>query len=189
MNGHGETERDLIARCQHGDHQAFNRLVMQYQNLVYTFLYRLAPKWENVDDLAQDVFIKVYCSIKHLKDRAQFKSWLHKIAVSVYIDEHRKRKKERERFVSDDQLLEAQADPNAASGRHLERQELQQRLQDAIDGLPEEFRLAIILREIQELSYEEIATVLKCSIGTVRSRIFRGRQLLQHALQELVRGE
>lgn len=184
MDVHGETELELIARCQHGDHQAFNRLVMHYQNLVYTFLYRLAPKWDNVDDLAQEVFIKVYCSIKHLKDRAQFKSWLHKIAVSVYIDEHRKRKKERERFVSDDRLLEAQADPNTALGQHLERQELQHRVQDAIDHLPKEFKLAIILREVQELSYEEIATVLKCSIGTVRSRIFRGRQLLQQSLKE-----
>lgn len=184
MAGQIDADIELIAQCQRGDQYAFNRLVMQYQNLVYNFLYRLAPRWENVDDLAQDVFIKVYCSIKQLKDRAQFKSWLHKIAVSVYIDEQRRRKKQRERFVSDEHVLDTQADPNANIEQTLERKELQQHLQDAIDQLPDEFKLAIVLREVEDLSYEEIATVLKCSIGTVRSRIFRGRQLLQRSLQD-----
>ena len=181
---HADGETDLIAECQEGDRQAFNRLVMRYQNLVYNFLYRLAPNWDDVDDLAQEVFVKVYHSIKQLKDPSQFKSWLHCIAVSVYIDEQRRRKKRRERVVSDERLLETRADPNESPGYHLERQELHKRLQEAIDRLPEEFKIAIVLREIQELSYEEISKTLKCSIGTVRSRIFRGRQLLQHMLKE-----
>lgn len=179
-----DREVDLIAKCQEGDRQAFNRLVMRYQNLVYNFLYRLAPNWDDVDDLAQEVFVKVYHSIKALKDRTQFKSWLHSIAVSVYIDEHRRRKKLQERFVSDERLLESQTDPNENPGYYLERQELHRRLQEAITELPEEFKVVIVLREIQGFSYEEIAKTLKCSIGTVRSRIFRGRQLLQQMLKE-----
>ncbi|PIE33748.1 hypothetical protein CSA56_10510 [candidate division KSB3 bacterium] len=73
--------------------RAFNRLVMQYQHLVYTFLYWLAPHWEDIDDLAQEVFIKVHHSIKRLENGSQFKSWLYRIAVNVYLDEQRRRKK------------------------------------------------------------------------------------------------
>ena len=181
---YSDADIELIALCQQGDRQAFNRLVMQYQNLVYNFLYRLTPRGDHVEDLAQEVFIKVYRSIKKLKDRAQFKSWLHKIAVTVYIDEQRRQKKHRERLVIDERVLAAQPDPGDTPGQQMERAELQTRLQQAIDELPEEFKLAIVLREIQELSYEEIAQALTCSIGTVRSRIFRGRQLLQQMLKD-----
>jgi len=183
-NTNTHADQELIVKCQHGDHYAFNQLVMRYQHLVYNFLYRLAPHWEDIDDLAQEVFVKVYHSIKALKHPAQFKSWLHRIAVSVYLDEHRRRKKRQERFVADERVLASQADPRANPGQQFARQELQARLQEAIDHLPEEFKLAIVLREIQDLSYEEIAETLQCSIGTVRSKIFRGRQLLQHALKE-----
>ena len=182
--GMDEADIQLIAQCQQGDQYAFNQLVMRYQNLVYNFLYRLAPSWDDIDDLAQEVFVKVYHSIKQLKDRSQFKSWLHRVAVSVYMDELRRRKKRQERFVSDEKLLETRADPNENPDRHLERQELHKRLQEAIERLPEEFKLAIVLREIQELSYEEIANTLNTSIGTIRSRIFRGRKLLQQMLKE-----
>lgn len=157
--GQVEPEIALIAQCQAGDRQAFNRLVMGYRHLVYNFLYRLAPQWDDLDDLAQEVFVKVYDSIRQLQDQAQFESWLHSIAVSVYVDEQRRRKKRQQRFVSDARVLEKQPDPQADPGQRLERRELRQRLQEAIDALPEEFKAAIVLREIQELSYEEIAHV------------------------------
>ncbi len=181
-----EAELELIAKCQAGDRQAFNQLVMRYQNLVYNFLYRLAPYWDDLDDLAQEVFIKVYHSIRKLKDRSQFKSWLHQIAVRVYMDEQRRRKKRQERFISDERIFAMQSDPQENPGQHLERQELQRQLQEAINRLPEEFKLAIVLREIQELSYEDIGIALNCSTGTVRSRIFRGRQLLQQMLKNVL---
>ena len=181
---HHDTEVDLVANCQQGDHQAFNRLVMKYQSRVYNFLFRLAPNWIDIDDLAQEVFVRVFHSIGKLKDRAQFKGWLYRIAVRVYIDEQRKRKKRGQRFVSDDQFLETQTDPDKTPQRLLEREQLQRRLQEAVDRLPEEFKTAIVLREIEGLSYQEIAGALKCSIGTVRSRIFRGRQSLQSMLKD-----
>lgn len=181
---YADLEVDLIAKCQEGDRQAFYRLVMQYQNLVYSFLYRLAPNWKDIDDLAQEVFVKVFHSIKKLKDRTQFKGWLYRIAVRVYIDEQRRWKKRKEHFVSDAQLQETQTDPNETPAHVLEQEQLQRRLQEALDRLPEEFKLAIVLREIQGLSYQEIANTLKCSINTVRSRIFRGRQHLQHMLKD-----
>jgi RNA polymerase sigma-70 factor, ECF subfamily len=173
---------ELLLRCQRGDRQAFNRLVMQYQHLIYNFLYRLAPDWADLDDLAQEVFLKMYHSIHTLHDRAQFKSWLHRLAVNVYVDEQRRRAKRRNRFVSDDRTLETRADPAAHPGEHIARQELQHQLQAALNQLPEEFKLAVVLREIQGLSYDEIAETLRCSIGTVRSRIFRGRRLLRQLL-------
>jgi len=184
---HVDQAIELIAKCQSGDRQAFNQLVVRYQNLVYNFLLRLAPHGDDLDDLAQEVFVKVYYSLKKLNDASQFKSWLHRIAVSVYVDEQRRRKKRQKRFISNAHLLAQQTDPHENPGQRLERRELHTRLQEAIEQLPEEFKVAIVLREIQELSYEEIAQTLKCSIGTVRSRIFRGRQLLQHRLQEEIR--
>lgn len=179
---HADSEADLIAKCQEGDRQAFNRLVMHYQNLVYSFLYRLAPNWNDIDDLAQEVFVRVFHSIKKLKDRTQFKGWLYRIAVRVFIDEQRRWKKRKERFVSDEQLLETRTDLNETPAQLLEQEQLQRRLQKALDRLPEEYRLAIVLREMQGLSYQEIANALKCSINTVRSRIFRGRQHLRRML-------
>ncbi|MCP4402640.1 MAG: sigma-70 family RNA polymerase sigma factor [bacterium] len=178
-----ETEVALITKCRQGDRQSFNRLVMNSQNLVYSFLYRLAPKWDDLDDLAQEVFVKVYHSIKDLKDVSQFKSWLHRIAVTVYLDELRRRKKRQERFVSDEALLDTHTEPDAHPERDLARKELRGQLQRAIDRLPEEFKVAIVLREIQGLSYEESATALGISIGTVRSRLFRGRKLLREMLK------
>jgi RNA polymerase sigma-70 factor (ECF subfamily) len=181
---YADLEIDLIAKCQEGDRQAFKRLVMHYQNLVYSFLYRLAPNWKDIDDLAQEVFVKVFHSIKKLKDRSRFKGWLYRIAVRVYIDEQRRWKNRKEHFVSDAQLLETRIDPNENPAHVLEQEQLQRRLQEALDRLPEEFKLAIVLREMQGLSYQEIANALKCSINTVRSRIFRSRQHLQHMLKD-----
>jgi RNA polymerase sigma-70 factor, ECF subfamily len=181
-----DAEQELIVKCQQGDRQAFNRLVMQYQHLVYNFLYRLDSRMQNVEDLAQEVFIKVFRSIRKLKDVHQFKSWLHRIAVRVYIDDLRQRKRLQERVIADDKVLDIQPDPQATPAQMLEGQELQRTLQEAIERLPEEFKLAIVLREIQELSYDEIANTLRCSIGTVRSRIFRGRQLLRNMLEDHV---
>jgi RNA polymerase sigma-70 factor (ECF subfamily) len=178
-----DAEQELIIKCQQGDRQAFNRLVMQYQHLVYNFLYRLDSRMHNVEDLAQEVFIKVFRSIRKLKDVRQFKSWLHKIAVRVYLDDLRQRKRLQEHVIADDKVLDIQAHPQATPAQVLEGQELQRALQEAIERLPEEFKLAIVLREIQELSYDEIASALRCSIGTVRSRIFRGRQLLRNMLE------
>jgi RNA polymerase sigma-70 factor, ECF subfamily len=180
---------ELVVKSQTGDLQAFNQLVLRYQHLVYNFLYRLAPHWDDLDDLAQEVFIKVYASLKNLHEQAHFKSWLYRIAVSVYVDEQRRRQKRERRFIADEQVLNAQTDPDANPGQDLERRELQTCLQEAISQLPEEYRLAIVLREIQELSYEEIAVALKCSSGTVRSRIFRGRQLLQQMLRKHLQPE
>ena len=179
-----EDEQKLITECRQGDRQAFNRLIMRYQHLVYNFLYRLGSGSHDVEDLAQEVFIKVFRSLRSLKDSGQFKSWLHKIAVRVYIDDLRRRTRLQDHIVADERVLEIQADPQAGPAQTLERQEMQQVLQEAVERLPEEFRLAIVLREIQELSYDEIAATLKCSPGTVRSRIFRGRQLLRKMLEE-----
>ncbi len=182
-----ENERDLVLQCQAGDRQAFNRLVMRYQNLIYTFLRRMAPKWNDIDDLAQEVFVKMFHSIRSLNDAAQFKSWLYRIAVTVYLDEYRRWKKRQSRFVSDEEALRTHVAEHGNPKQAVEQKELQQSIQEALNKLPEEYRMAVVLREIHELSYEEIAQTLHISEGTVRSRIFRGRKLLQDLLQKEVR--
>lgn len=182
------SEERIVRQCQNGDHQAFNLLVIKYQKLVYNFIYRLAPNWRDVDDLAQEVFIRVYKSISTLKETKQFKSWLHRIVTNLYLDEVRKRRRMTEVSLDDHQkidgeILHANSSQNDPS-RSFGEKELEGALQEAINHLPLEYRIAIILREIQGLSYEEIAQTLKCSIGTVKSRIFRARELLKVELKE-----
>jgi RNA polymerase sigma-70 factor (ECF subfamily) len=182
------SEETIIRRCQEGDHQAFNLLVQRYQKLVYNFIYRLAPNWRDVDDLAQEVFIRVYKSISMLKEAKQFKSWLHRIVINLYYDEIRKRRRVKEVDLEDNPKIEAEALYATSSGnnpiRSLEEKELERVLQKAMNHLSPDYKVAIMLREIQGLSYEEIAQTLKCSVGTVKSRIFRARELLKEELRE-----
>lgn len=182
------SEETIIRRCQDGDHQAFNLLVQRYQKLVYNFIYRLAPNWRDVDDLAQEVFIRVYKSISMLKEAKQFKSWLHRIVINLYYDEIRKRRRVKEVDLEDNPKIEAEVLHTASSGnnpiRSLEEKELERVLQKAMNRLSPDYKVAIMLREIQGLSYEEIAQTLKCSVGTVKSRIFRARELLKEELRE-----
>jgi RNA polymerase sigma-70 factor (ECF subfamily) len=181
------SEETIISRCQKGDHQAFNLLVTQYKKLVYNFIYRLSPNWRDVDDLAQEVFIRVYKSISTLKETKQFKSWLHRIVVNLYVDEVRKRKRRKEVDLEDNARVENDSFSTTSVSdnpdRSFEEKELESALQKAIEGLPEDYKIAITLREIQGLSYEEIAETLRCSLGTVKSRIFRARELLKEELK------
>jgi len=178
------SEETIVRQCQEGDHQAFNLLVIRYQKLVYNFIYHLAPHWRDVDDLTQEVFLRVYKSIWMLKEAKQFKSWLHRIVVNLYLDEIRKRRRRIEVSLDENRRIEEVSpyDPR----RSLAEKELKGILHKAMDHLPQEYKIAITLREVQGLSYEEIAEALKCSIGTVKSRIFRARELLKEELRGLL---
>lgn len=184
---------DLIRRCQDGtepEKAAFTELLRRYQSHVDKVLYHLAPDWGDRSDLAQEVWIRVYRNLHRLNEPAKFKGWLSRIATNLFYDELRKRKRIKPPLsldapykVGDGQLdwdLPADAPgPDEA----LATQEFYDRLRTAIVELPEVFRTTIILREIEGLSYEEIAEITGASLGTVKSRIARARSRLQEQLQ------
>ena len=188
------SDYDLILRCQQGsrpDRTTFAELLHRYQLHVDKILYHLAPEWQDRSDLAQEVWIRVYRNIKGLQEPAKFKSWLSRITTNLFYDELRKRKRVIPPLSLDAPLTldDGTMDWEIASDtpgpeEKLPTQEFYDHLRDAIAQLPEGFRVTIILREIEGVSYEEIAEITQVSLGTVKSRIARARQRLQLQLQK-----
>lgn len=184
---------DLIRRCQDGtepEKAAFTELLRRYQSHVDKVLYHLAPDWGDRSDLAQEVWIRVYRNLHRLNEPAKFKGWLSRIATNLFYDELRKRKRTKPPLSLDApyKVGDGQLDwdlPADAPGpdEELATQEFYDRLRTAIAELPEVFRTTIILREIEGLSYEEIAEITGASLGTVKSRIARARSRLKEQLQ------
>lgn len=193
------SNHDLVIRCQtqnHKDRAAFEELVSRYQRYVDKLLYHLASDWSDRADLAQEVWIRVYRSIHRLKEPAKFKSWLGRITTNLFYDELRKRK----RFKGSVSL---DAPRNASDGQYdwelpsieptpadtMMTQEFHDYLRQAMSELPDVFQKTIAMRELQGLSYEEIANITGVSLGTVKSRIARARQRLQDKLKAYLNGE
>lgn len=173
-------EGDLIAWSRNGDVDAYDRLVAAYQDRIYALTYRITGNREDAWDAAQEAFLKAFRSLPTFRGRAAFSTWLHRIAVNASLDIVRRRPQQPP--VSLEEPLGAiTADP----GDEVTRRDLQQRIRRAIAALPPEQRTAIVLRDLQWLSYEEIAAVLQIPIGTVRSRISRGREILRALLADL----
>lgn len=185
----------LIRRCQAGDRRAFAELVERYQQLVFNLLYRIAPPGIDVDDLAQDAWLKVYNALPSLQKPEVFKSWLHRIALNTFHDRLRVRGRL-------DVSIDSPLGGDDLSDLHLELPDLgplpedllldgewQEHLDQAIRRLPEPFRVAIVMREVQQMSYEEIAEALSINLGTVKSRIARARERLIADLAGYLRGE
>ncbi|NES04169.1 MAG: sigma-70 family RNA polymerase sigma factor [Okeania sp. SIO2F4] len=185
---------DLVLRCQQGsrpDRTIFAELLHRYKLHVDKILYHLAPEWQDRSDLAQEVWIRVYRNIKRLQEPAKFKSWLSRITTNLFYDELRKRKRVTPPLsldaplAFDDGIIDWEiAADTPGPEEELTTQEFYERLRDAIAQLPEVFRVTIVLREIEGLSYEEIAEITGVSLGTVKSRIARARQRLQLQLQK-----
>jgi RNA polymerase sigma-70 factor (ECF subfamily) len=187
------TNSELVALCQQRlrpDRAAFAELLRRYQCHVDKLLYHLAPDWADRSDLSQEVWIRVYRNLRRLNEPAKFQGWLGRITTNLFYDELRRRKRSRGTLSLDAPLhLEdgsvewdvPTSDPGPVD--HLMTQEFYTQLHQAIADLPEVFRTAIVLREIQGLAYEEIAAMTHVSLGTVKSRIARARQRLQVDLQ------
>jgi len=184
---------DLIRRCQDGtepEKAAFTELLRRYQSHVDKVLYHLAPDWSDRSDLAQEVWIRVYRNLQRLNEPVKFKGWLSRIATNLFYDELRKRKRTRPPLSLDasynvgDGKLDWDLPADAPGpDEELATEEFYDRLRSAIAELPEVFRTTIVLREIEGLSYEEIADLTGASLGTVKSRIARARTRLQEQLQ------
>ncbi|MBE7494274.1 MAG: sigma-70 family RNA polymerase sigma factor [Verrucomicrobiaceae bacterium] len=182
---------DLVKRSQAGDTRAFDLLVTRYRSRIYAMTYHLVQNETEAWDLAQEAFIKAWRALPNFKLDAAFYTWLYRIAHNVTYDWLRKKKIQGDGEF-DDERTEHRAMPGSrtapqgfdAPDRAMKRQELGKRIQDAIARLSPDHRQAIVLREIEGLSYEEIAEVMKCSLGTIMSRLFYARKKLQEMLKD-----
>lgn len=177
----------LLARCRRGEPEAIEELVLSQQKKVYNLAYRLLGNQEDAADAVQEAFLRAFRALPRFRGESSFSTWLYRVTTNVCYDFLRRR---REGIVSLQQmpagfnaLLEV-GDPSPGPEERAERKEIQEAVQAAIDQLPLEYRLAVILRDIQGLSYEEMASVLGWPPGTVRSRLHRARLALRDVFLE-----
>jgi RNA polymerase sigma-70 factor (ECF subfamily) len=183
---------ELVRRCQAGESSAFNELVTRYRGKVFTMVFGMVQNEQDAWDLAQEGFLKAWRSIHRFKGQSSFYTWLYRIMTNVTIDALR-RKGVHGEAEFDDRIAAAKVDPgsrttpSAAPLPHqkLEQNEIRRRIEEAIARLSPEHRAVIVMKEMEDLQYNEIAEILDCSIGTVMSRLFYARKKLQTFLRDV----
>lgn len=192
--GDDHLDLDLVKRVQAGDNSAFDLLVRKYQHRIGALVYRFVPDHAESQDVTQEAFIRAYRAMGNFRADSQFYTWLYRIAVNT-AKNHLVAMKRRPPTAD---IAAEDAEHHAGAGRlhdhdtpehQLLRQEIEQSVTDTVAGLPEDLRQAITLREVDGRSYEEIAQMMQCPIGTVRSRIFRAREAIDRQLRPLVDNE
>jgi RNA polymerase sigma-70 factor (ECF subfamily) len=191
--GAGEIDTGiLIRRAQAGDAKAFEDLVVLYEEKVYTLSYFLTGNHVDAQDLAQEVFVKAYLGLGSFRQEADLSTWLHRIAVNLWLNMQRRRQKSPQLLSLDDPVRTGEgevtravavADPAGDPEEALEGKELQRLVQQALLKLSDDFRAVLVLREIEGYTYEEIASLMECSLGTVKSRLNRARQALRERIE------
>lgn len=188
----GRDDQDLIAGALAGNEAAFGALVDRYKDRVLRLLGRYCRDPIECEDLAQDVFLKVFRKLHTFQQDSAFFTWLYRITVNTATDHLARAQRRPLRLVEDDAVLDGAARSGAAdddervgAAAPLMRQELAAATRAVVDQLPEKYRTILILREFEELSYTEMAEVLACNLGTVESRLFRARQRFKEALERL----
>ncbi|MCR6702838.1 MAG: RNA polymerase sigma factor RpoE [Dokdonella sp.] len=192
----GETELDqaLVQRVQHGDKRAFDLLVRKYQHKIVGVVSRYVSDWSEAQDVAQEAFLRAYRAIGAFRGDSQFYTWMYKIAINTaknWLVSQGRRPPTDDVAVEDAVQFEGalRLKETATPDRELMRQEIERTVFQTVESLPEELRTAITLREVDGLSYEEIAESMNCPIGTVRSRIFRAREAIDEKLRPLLSDE
>jgi RNA polymerase sigma-70 factor (ECF subfamily) len=180
-------ENELIASAVAGDHGAFRSLVEMHELRVHRLLSRFTRDPGELEDLAQEVFVKVYRKLDTFQSDSAFYTWLYRIAVNTATDYLGRLHRRRLHLVETDAELDAvrQHEKTAGSAAPLLEDELRRVTRQVLDTLPEKYRTILVLREYEDLSYTDMANVLQCSLGTVESRLFRARQRFKEALERL----
>lgn len=191
MTDQQHTDRQLVARVQKGDSRAFDLLVIKYQHRILALVGRYISDFAEAQDVTQEAFIKAYRALPSFRGDSQFYTWMYRIAVNTaknYLVSRGRKTPTRDIDLDDAEFFadEAKMKDIETPDSLIQRDELRQVVFDAIDALPEELRMAVTLRELDGLSYEEIAEVMDCPIGTVRSRIFRAREAIDKKMQPLL---
>ena len=187
------TDQQLVVRVQKGDKRAFDLLVLKYQYKVHAIVARFIRDRDEVKDVVQEAFIKAYRALPKFRGDSQFYTWLYRIAVNTaknYLVARSRRPpssdvdlEDAEYYSGSEQLKDFGTPEN-----QLFRDQLEEVINQAIIELPEDLRTAVTLREYEGLSYEDIAAVMNCPVGTIRSRIFRGRESIDVRVLELIGG-
>jgi RNA polymerase sigma-70 factor, ECF subfamily len=177
---------DIIQRCLNGDQSAWDAIVRLYWRRVFNIAYKFVGKHDQAEDLTQDVFLKLFKSLDTFDRRANFQTWLISVSRNLCIDHYRSVRKERETMNRDvDPADLSPVAPTRSPHAALEQRDRVELLRQALDKLAPTLRTAVMLRDIQELSYQEIAEQLRLPEGTVKSRINRGRTELARQIQRL----
>ncbi|MCF6288655.1 MAG: RNA polymerase sigma factor RpoE [Proteobacteria bacterium] len=189
-----EIDLELVKQAQKGDIKAFEMLVQRYQQKVGGVISKLIKDYHEIQDITQDVFIKVYKALPNFRGDSAFYTWIYRIAINT-AKNHLVAKSRRIQN-SDIEPVEAENFSGGYENQNFdtpdaeyERQEIEKVVHDSIAELPEDLKQAIVLREVEGMSYEEIAKKMDCPIGTVRSRIFRARDAVENALKPLRKKE
>lgn len=182
----------IVRQIQRGDAAGFNLLARKYQHKVSNLIARYVYDQGEIEDITQEVFVKAYRAIGGFRGDSAFYTWLYRIAINTaknYLVAQSRRPPSTDVDAQDAELTEAGRNLRETSTpeSNLLSAELADRVSKAVSDLPEDLRTAIVLRELEGLSYEEIATVMECPIGTVRSRIFRAREAIDKQLQPLLK--
>jgi RNA polymerase sigma-70 factor (ECF subfamily) len=192
------TDTALIVRCQERDPAAFDEIVTRYKQKIFNYVYRMIGNGDEAEDVTQDVFVKMYVSLPSFRSEASITTWLFKIAGNLCIDRYRKRSRREQAMGGETISLDyrSEAEPSGAGGgptvevpdrdtepqRILEQAELDRQIQAALAELPDKMRAVVLLHDIEGLSYEEIAQIERCPLGTIKSRLFNARQQLRKLL-------
>ena len=179
---------ELVRRCRAGDGAAWEEIVQTYSRRVYNLAYRFTSRADSAEDLTQDVFVRIYRSLEQYNPKqGDLQNWLMRLARNLIIDDYRKRQRAPQDDIADDLEDHKYHLRSAESSvqREIERRELGAQVQSGIDKLSPDLRTCVILRDIEELSYQEIVDLLKIPEGTVKSRINRGRIELAKILRRM----
>ena len=186
-----EEDQQLVERVQRGDKRAFDLLVLKYQHKILGLIVRFVRDPHEAQDVAQEAFIKAYRALANFRGDSQFYTWLYRIAINTaknYLVARGRRPPESDISAEDAEFMDGDHDLKDIESpeRLMLRDEIEATVHRAIAALPEDLRTALTLREIDGLSYEDIAAVMQCPVGTVRPRIFRAREAVDKALQPLL---
>jgi RNA polymerase sigma-70 factor (ECF subfamily) len=186
-------EMELVRRARRGDLPAYDELVRRYQERIYATVYHMTTNHEDANDLAQEAFIKAFQALRSFKGGSSFYTWIYRIAVNKTIN-FLKQRRNKSQMSLDDLDFNAEHDPDLVAlvsektpRREVGLAELQEKLNAAMLRLSEPHRLVVTLHDVQGLSHEEIAEIMDCNIGTVRSRLFYARQQLQAYLSDYLK--
>jgi RNA polymerase sigma-70 factor, ECF subfamily len=183
-------DRTLVRRILRGDRDRFTDLVRRYEKRLINYVYRITHRYEEARDLAQEIFVKVYLALDRYDPKYQFSTWLFRIAQNAAIDALRKKSVPEvslTRSTDDESQKEREfADTGVSPYRALKNKQLGAAIEKAVENLPPDYRELIQLRHFAELSYEEIATMKKLPLGTVKNKLFRARNLLKDELDTFV---
>jgi len=184
------SDESLIRRFKNGDEESFKELVKRYQSRVYSIVFAMLGDKNDADDICQEIFVKLYRSLYQFKGKSKFFTWLYRLTVNTCINAQNGRKRKLQTISlsypvgeTEKPLAEfVEEEGGNSSINILKNKELGMKINSAIDSLSDELKEVFVLREIEDLSYKELAKILQCSEGTVKSRLFRARDKLKEKL-------